>query len=210
MSPAKVTLSPKELELVNNADWILTKNAIIGKVYNLFGQLSEVYRAELEKHVSLASEEIDFRSPKISKGEQYEGLPWVMLDHPRYFTNTDTFAIRSFFWWGRFCSITLQLSGSCKEKYTDALRKYFDTASCQGWYIGTGNDQWKHHFEDNNYLPLEKRENDIFLQLPFIKLAKKIPLTDWEQLPVFFEESYREILQMLTESDKDNARLLTT
>jgi hypothetical protein len=87
MSPAKVTLSPKELELVNNADWILTKNAVIGKVYELFGQLSEYIVAELAKHPSLTEQGIDFRSPKISKGEQYEGLPWVMLDHPRHFTN---------------------------------------------------------------------------------------------------------------------------
>ena len=201
MSPAKVTLSPNELELVNNAGWILTKNAIIGKVYTLFGQLSEAYGAELVKHPSLAMEGIDLRSPKISKGEQYEGLPWVILDHPRYFTAKDTFAIRSFFWWGKFCSITLQLSGSCQEKYAATLQQYFDKNPRNGWYIGTGNDPWQHHFEENNYRPLTEWQGDPFLQLPFIKLAKKIPLTDWEQLPVFFEEGFREIMQMLG-SDK--------
>ena len=46
MSYAKVTLSPKELELVNNADWILTKNHIIAKVYNLFSALANQYRQE--------------------------------------------------------------------------------------------------------------------------------------------------------------------
>jgi len=197
MSPAKVTLSPKELELVNNADWILTKNAVIAKVYGLFGQLSELYRAELEKHPSLTAQGIDFRSPKISKGEQYQGLPWVMLDHPRHFTATDAFAIRSFFWWGNFCSITLQLSGRCKEKYQGNLQKYFDSAPREGWYTGTGNDQWKHHFEKDNYLPLEKYTGHGFSQQTFIKLAQKIPLTDWEVLPEFFEEGYREILEML-------------
>src|ERR1700741_5135925 len=140
MCPAKVTLSPNELELVNNAGWILTKNAIIGKVYTLFGQLSEGYREELEKHPLLSMEGVDMRSPKISKGEQYEGLPWVILDHPRYFTTTDTFAIRSFFWWGKFCSITLQLSGIFCEKYGSALQQYFDKhpSSRKDWYIGVG------------------------------------------------------------------------
>ncbi|MDB5210816.1 MAG: hypothetical protein JWQ30_1643, partial [Sediminibacterium sp.] len=147
---------------------------------------------------SLTAQGIDFRSPKISKGEQYQGLPWVMLDHPRHFTATDAFAIRSFFWWGNFCSITLHLSGSCKEKYAAQIQKYFDSASPEGWYTGTGNDQWKHHFEEDNYIPLEKKEVHHFLEQPFIKLAKKISLKDWEELPVFFEESYREIVQMLT------------
>ena len=50
MMQTKVTLSPKELELVNNAGWILTKNAVIQKVYLLFGELSEVYRSTIEKN----------------------------------------------------------------------------------------------------------------------------------------------------------------
>ena len=114
-------LSPKELELVNNADWILTKNAVIQKVYLLFGELSETYRSALENNPSFTPEDIGARSPKISKGEHYEGLPWVMLDHPRNFTGDDSFGIRSFFWWVNFCSITLQLSGRFQEKYATSV-----------------------------------------------------------------------------------------
>jgi hypothetical protein len=199
MSQTKVMLSPKELELVNDSSWILTKNAVIGKVYTLFGDLSEVYRAELDKHPVITMHEKELRSPKISKGEQYEGLPWVMLDHPRHFTAADTFAIRSFFWWGKFCSITLQLSGNFSEKYGDTVQQYFDAdpGLRKGWYIGMGEDAWQHHFEEDNCQPLEKWTGHSFRQLPFIKLAKKISLQDWNLLPVFFEENYREILQML-------------
>ena len=38
--------------------------------------------------------EMLFHSPKISKGENYKGLPYVMLDYPRCFGKTDIFAIR--------------------------------------------------------------------------------------------------------------------
>jgi len=97
-------LSTKELELVTNPNIILTKNAIIGKVYDLFGQLSEAYKTVLTNKELLAI------GPKIARGENYQGLPWVMLDFPRKFTQSDTMAIRSFFWWGHFFSITLQLT----------------------------------------------------------------------------------------------------
>jgi len=199
MSNTKVTLSPKELELVNDTGWILTKNAVIAKVYDLFGQLSEAYRTELEKHPGLLEDEPGFRSPKIAKGEQYQGLPWVMLDHPRYFSETHTFAIRSFFWWGNCCSITLQLSGSFLEKYAETIQQYFDADnhSRKDWYIGVGNDPWQHHFDESNYQPLEKYTGAPFATLGFIKLAKKIPLRNWDALPVFFEENYRDILRML-------------
>ena len=83
MSYAKVTLSPKELELVNNADWILTKNHIIGKVYDLFGELANHYRQEFTTYKSFQHEVAFDIPPKISKGEQYEQLPYVMLDFPK-------------------------------------------------------------------------------------------------------------------------------
>jgi hypothetical protein len=142
MMRTKVTLSPKELELVNNAGWILTKNAIIQKVYLMFGGLSEAYRAAIEKDAHITIEDIGPRSPKISKGEQYEGLPWVMLDYPRNFSGQDAFGIRSFFWWGNFCSITLQLSGRFQEKYAPAIEYYFqtvDSENCKGVVHRHGN-----------------------------------------------------------------------
>jgi hypothetical protein len=199
----KVTLSPKELELVNNAGWILTKNAIIQKVYLMFGGLSDVYRDAIEKNDRFTIEDIGIRSPKISKGEQYEGLPWVMLDYPRNFSGQDAFGIRSFFWWGNFCSITLQLSGRFQEKYAPVIEDYFqthgvDSENCRDWFIGTGEDPWKHYFRKDNYEPIGQLKPGSLSTLPFIKLAKKRPLQDWDQLDDFFERNYSEILQMLT------------
>ena len=45
MNPAKIRLSEHELQLIQNADLLLTKNKIIGKVYDLFGELSEELKA---------------------------------------------------------------------------------------------------------------------------------------------------------------------
>lgn len=201
MSPAKVTLSPKELELVNDAGWILTKNTVIQKVYTLFGNLSETYKTILENNLSIINNGIDFRSPKISKGEQYEGLPWVMLDNPRYFSGDDVFAIRTFFWWGNFCSITLQLSGSFREQYAAAVQKYIDKMGGDdaGWYICINQDPWQHHFRHDNYLPLCEWKNRSVASLPFIKLAKKAVLQDWDNLEKFFEDTCVEMLGMLAD-----------
>ena len=202
MSPAKVTLSPKERELVNNADWILTKNEVIQKVYILFGGLSEVYQSLFQKHISIFTEEAVVRAPKISKGEQYKGLPWVMLDYPRQFTTLDVFGIRSFFWWGNFCSITLQLSGRFQQKYTASIQNYFrvngiHSSQCKDWFIGIGADPWTHHFDKDNYIPISEKMVDTIATLPHIKLAKKISLQEWDQLDSFFGNNFLEILVML-------------
>jgi hypothetical protein len=200
MSSAKIVLSAKEQELVKNTDWILTKNAIIEKVYQLFGGLSETYRTELSAYPGLLADTEGFPSAKIAKGEQYIGLPWVMLDYPRGFGIKGHFAIRTFFWWGKFCSITLQLSGEPMQQYLPALQHYFvQTQNNTGWFLGTGHDPWQHHFEKNNYLPPEDWDSKKLENLSFVKLAKRKPLDNWADLPGFFEESYREILDMLTE-----------
>lgn len=195
MNPAKVTLSPKELILVSNTDWILTKNSIIQKVYELFGGLSATYRQAIESCSLYAQEQVLLRSPKISKGEQYEGLPWVMLDYPRHYTQTDAFGIRSFFWWGNGFSISLQLSGSFQKRYSHSVQQYMsDHSLSSGWLIGIGNDPWQHHFRENNYQPYSE---ELLEKLPFIKLTKRFPLTDWGNMETLLENGFVEILQML-------------
>jgi hypothetical protein len=193
MQQTKIVLSPKELEMVTDAGLILTKNAIIAKVYALFGVLSDEYSILLNRYPALA-EDIGPRSPKISKGEQYEGLPWVMLDHPRNYQGENAFGIRSFFWWGNYCSITLQLSGSHQQKYASVLQQ--NLAGSDDWFVGVGTDRWQHHFRTDNYQPLTAWRGEL-VSLPFIKLSKKIALQEWDNLDQFFVAGYASLLQAL-------------
>src|SRR3954452_928432 len=101
------SLTAYESELVRDSKVLLTKNIIIEKVYRLFGQLASGYQDRLAASPVVGLNAVQ---AKISRGENYRGLPYVMLDYPRIFSKDHTFAIRSFYWWGNFFSITLQLS----------------------------------------------------------------------------------------------------
>ena len=107
----KITLSDKELSLVTNADWILTKQIVIEKVYRMFsGSIPSLQSLMMQEQVKLPPEA---RSsiPKIYKGENYLQLPYVMFDYPRSFNKENIFALRTMFWWANFFSITLHISG---------------------------------------------------------------------------------------------------
>src|SRR5450755_2986522 len=128
-------LSAEELALVADAGWIMTKNAIIAKVLVLFGELSgnlqEQWKAAgweqhlagkeagmamkdtgmLMREAGMPIKEILETPPRISKGENYKGLPWVVLDYPRAFGRLDVLAVRTLFWWGNYFSVTLHLKG---------------------------------------------------------------------------------------------------
>ena len=120
MDLAKIQLSKEELVLVQNADVLLTKNRIIKKVYELFGSIIPDMQQLLARNLRLPSA-VFIASPKISKGENYLGLPYVMLDYPRCFGKEDIFAIRTMFWWGNFFSITLHLRGVYKNQFMPAV-----------------------------------------------------------------------------------------
>ncbi|HEX2630675.1 MAG TPA: hypothetical protein VHM26_16780, partial [Chitinophagaceae bacterium] len=117
MDPAKIRLSSKEQELVIDAGLILTKNAIMRKAWLLLEQLQEAQQSLLLQYAPLLPAEATKTSAKISKGENYKGLPYLVLDQPRYFNRDHVLSIRTMFWWGHFFSTTLHLSGKFKDQY---------------------------------------------------------------------------------------------
>jgi hypothetical protein len=197
----KITLSAKEQELVCNTDWILTKHRIIQKVYALFGEQAIFMQQHLVKEKMKLPADINIAEPKISKGENYGSLPYVMLDYPRCFQKEKTLAIRTFFWWGNFFSINLQLSGEYKEKFLPALQKKILQLQQGDYWICISNNPWQHHFEEGNYTSLKKCSAEKFSSIlnreSFIKIGKKIPLTQWDTAPAFIQQSFTEMIELL-------------
>jgi hypothetical protein len=199
MRNTNVELSKNELELVTNSEFILTKNRIIEKVYNLFGSLSEVYKERLNIYAGLLPAEVFAYSPKIYKGENYLSLPYVMMDYPRVFLKEDVFAIRSFFWWGNYFSVTLHLSGRFLQSFKNDIRLNLEKGDKEDYFVCINNEQWQHHFEETNYKPLREIESvEKILNQPFIKIAKKIPLTQWNNILEFYANNYTDLIRMLS------------
>jgi hypothetical protein len=187
-------LTADESALVMNSEWIHTKHRIIAKVYQLFGTLSEKYQSLLAAKNLLPQEVINI-SPKISKGERYLDLPYVMLDYPRLFGREDTLAIRSLFWWGNHFSIHLVLGGKYRQLFEGKLTEVLRSGRLNGWYLGVGDDPWQHHFEDDNYK--EITGSQVPADGSHIKLAKWLSLREWENAGDFFLESYNTVLNLL-------------
>lgn len=193
---AKVSLSPFELKLVSDSEWILTKNGIIQKVYHLFGNLSEAYTTT---HQLIAlPETITATAPKISKGENYMGLPYVMLDYPRCFGKDDVFAIRSFFWWGNYFSCTLQLKGVYKEQYqqkiSDAINKNLLT-HCS---MNTDDEEWNHNIKDR-MKPIEILDADTIASKQVLKIAAIHPIEQWDDAILFYKKQFELFLKITTD-----------
>lgn len=171
------------MRLVTDAGIIVAKNNIMDKAVQLFSNLAGAYRERLEQYTHMPRHLVN-PHPKISKGEKHEGMPWVMLDYPRHFNKDGgQFAIRTFFWWGHYFSIQLQLSHNFLPLFLPHLYPWLTTQP-EDWYLGYTTDVWDQKLPNPAWLPVI--EDGMPLPQPqtgqpvFLKLAKKIPIGEWE------------------------------
>ena len=197
--PAKITLSDFEMRLLTDKEWILTKNAIVKKAFWLLEDVQQKILTELPNK-DFISPEIKRISPKISKGENYLGLPWLMLDYPRFFTKHDVFAIRTFFWWGNFFSSTLHLSGTYKNQFLQNLVQAFADIAKNNFSICIHEEQWHHHLQ-KNYQPVDQLTHQQFEQLvkqkPFVKLTKTVAFSPWDAAAGLLSENFKLLVSWL-------------
>ncbi len=113
-----------------------------------------------------------------------------MLDYPAVFSKEDVFALRTLFWWGKFLSVSLQLAGKYKtllaKNAAESIRQNGDA----GLFLCIHEDQWHHHFEQDNYRQATVVDFDDVMEKPFFKIALKYELQDWNNLPSLIPQGY--------------------
>jgi hypothetical protein len=198
---SKLQLSDFEFNLLNNSEWILTKNVIVKKAQTLLEEVQQNISDYTRQYPGIFPVEVIAMSPKISKGENYRGLPWLMLDYPRYFNKENIFAIRVMFWWGNFFSITLHLAGLYKQKYSNALINAYKELCENDFYTCISEEQWQHHFEVNNYLPVRHftaaEFKDHLGKKEFLKLSRKLLFSEWNNATKLLSENFAGVVKWL-------------
>jgi len=182
----KIQFLPAEMELVSSPDIILTKNAILQKIKSFFEEVQMKQHDILKRYSSQLPEEVLKISPKISRGENYKGLPWLVLDNPRHFQHNNIFAIRTMFWWGNFFSITLHVSGNNKNDLLKNLTENISVLAKNDFYIHNGTKEWEHDLDPNSYKTISSLTKDelekVITENSFLKLAVKFPIDSLEAI----------------------------
>ncbi|MDQ3843352.1 MAG: hypothetical protein M3342_04985 [Bacteroidota bacterium] len=182
MKEAKIQFSMAEAELMGNTEVILTKNSILFKIKTLFEALQNEMTMAVQQHSEWRTHPYFEMPPKISRGENYLGLPYLVLDYPRKFDSMNILAVRTMFWWGHFFSSTLQVAGTYKAELIDKIENAYTSLARRQYYIGINEDPWVHHFEEDNYRKIKELDKDTFLhycrQYEYLKIAARWPLSD--------------------------------
>jgi hypothetical protein len=201
MDHSKIQLSAEEMQLVGNSAWILTKHRVIEKVYLLFGALSEQMQQGLEEKKWQLPAVLLQPAPKISKGEQYEALPYVVLDYPRVFSRENVFAVRSFFWWGHYFSITLHLKGSFRQQYWPALVAAIAQKKLEGFYLSNTGNEFSFNLNSRHYMPVKAGITGMDSSGAgpgFVKLSYRVSFEHWDRAAEKLMAAFGQLMDIIT------------
>jgi hypothetical protein len=197
-----VSLTAEERALVVNADWIYLKNNILEKVVALMGQLHQALQAAPVTGEFPFPEGMLQAGAKISRGERYRDLPYIILDYPRLFSKDNIFAFRTMFWWGHYFIATLHIAGEEKEKYGHMIASAWRQLAEHQFQVYLLEDPWQHDFENGNYKLISALSEQEFKQLvvrgSFIKLAKPYSFEEWGKIVPEIVRDYALLLRGLT------------
>jgi hypothetical protein len=188
-------LSQKELEYLQNTDFLLTKSQITQKLTAALGQVQgNLKKFILDNHLILP-QTLDYQVGKISKGEKYRDLPYLVLDFPKLFKPKQIWAFRTMVWWGNFASCTLHLQGEIWQNYQAHFSQNCQILHHQGVYLGINAEPWEYHFEKDNYIMWDDLNDferlEIIKNHPFLKISRQLPIAQIADLEAFSLSSFQ-------------------
>lgn len=188
----------EELAVLADQKTLLLKNSLSQKIISHLAEIERALHATIHEESYPFPEGTFLKAGKISKGEQYQQLPYFILDYPRLFTQKEIFAFRTMLWWGNHFSCTLHLAGEMLENNFSKISANILTE--KDLYYCVNDQPWHYHYEPSNYLRVKDLTKAVmekhFLNHHFVKISNKIPVTHWDEFKSFTLESFARFLHI--------------
>lgn len=191
---SKILLSKDEIRVLREEAFFRVKRTVTEKFFHQLAETVQAIKSTSHFDKIHFPEGTDITTGKISKGENYLGLPFIILDFPRFFSQEKIFTFRTMIWWGNFASCTLMISDSVSSSAKRKFQKNFVAFKGKGIFLCVNESPWHHHFGKENFVALHslslKEAALILKKQEFLKVATKIPLNQINRLQKFSVESF--------------------
>ncbi len=188
MQKCAIKLTNHQLKLAADTDYPITKNQVIANISLLFDELGkQLQQADFEGSFKF----LNNASYKVTRGENYQGLPFVVLDYPKISGADFPLVFRTLFWWGKYFSFNIIVQDESLLKdinpsvWLNKNRELFNLS---------GNDKWDNDVLSNAYEPLTLQSKLTYnYAAGCTRLSNILPISQYEELL-----NYAEFYSLLT------------
>jgi hypothetical protein len=179
MQNSSFKLTNKEFELILFTEYPLLKKNAIEKIQAHLHELGE----QLIKN-QLITRPLPTTSYKISKGENYLNLPYLVLDLPKIDGNHFPILCRTLFWWGKYFSFNVFIRKDAYDMVS--FEKKIKSQSMKGIHVLQSDKIWQQDLDTEDYNQVSKWPENIITEGPYLKLSIKHPI---EEIDTLFEKA---------------------
>lgn len=203
MRKSTIKLTNKEFDYISSKEYPIAKRIIIQKICQQFDQMGIVLQQSIHSESPKLAFEFQDANFKTTKGENYESLPYVVLDYPQIKGSDFVILCRTMFWWGKYISFNVIFK-------TDE----FDLKNCvheiknikyPKLKVYLGKNIWQQNLSDKHFIKVaDIPENDLYSLLKkqlYVKLSMKLNFKKSCLIEEFSKTFYQTVLDTLSESD---------
>jgi hypothetical protein len=191
MAFSKIDLSQEGTRLLTQREPWNERRQLVDQLYHWFGNaLAETKQRHHELFARHVSQEN--LNGKITRGDNYKGFAYVLVDYPNQFSKDKILAARNLIWLGNGFHCTLHVRGELVHKVLKSIAS-LPESRFENVFVYDGNDEWQHHI-DENWKPLTNLDSNSLKTLTennWIKLGSIIDINNpdtWnEQLETIYQ-----------------------
>ncbi|MEQ8412857.1 MAG: hypothetical protein RIB71_00275 [Imperialibacter sp.] len=193
--------SKEEIELMGDGELLLLKRKVISKMADRFSRIEGIFRQIMrsENDLHLPPDTL-LKAGKVSRGENYKGLPYIVLDYPRLMTRHDVLNIRLLFWWGHYFTLSLHLGGEFwKERKPNILRN-IGALTLENIRFQIDGSPWENDIFSDNFHELNPTDSVQTLSIEkstFLRLSHYLPLNETQNLDEFATKGFKKFMSIL-------------
>lgn len=183
-------LTLEEFSLISDQSFLKQKRLISDKISKTFGEVEVTLKGSGLCQSPLLPDGSLIKSGKISKGENYKGLPYIVLDFPRFSDGKKLLIYRTMFWWGNYC-LCMLISQNCGHRLS--------VPPSTPYLLNIGDTPWNYDLSDPNWIQLN--QTSIPSTLPFLSIARKVDFSDFDQLSDISRTTFETVLSFLNKKN---------
>lgn len=166
-------LTNQQLLLASNSDYPRIKHEVIAFFMNRFQELGIHFQNRFEHQL------LNNKQFKITRGENYKLMPYVVLDYPQISDANFRILLRTMFWWGHYISLSLYIH---KSLFSQCLPS--GQLMPLETYLLTDSDIWNQQINKNSYAMITSTDELVTAaaKCDYLKLSTILPIEQYEQL----------------------------